>query len=426
MPKIQSFRYMSNLRIAAPGKTKLDGLVQLNGSKSISNRLLIIRAISGMELEINNLSTADDTRTMVRLLKNQNELILDTGDAGTTYRFLTAYLALKNGKHFLTGSKRMMERPIAGLVSALRNLGANISYIGKEGYPPLSINTPEFHHIKRPELTIPSDISSQYISALLLIAPYLEKGLQLNLEGEPVSEPYIDMTLALMSEFGADINKQLNQLTIAPGKYINKKISVESDWSAASYFYAIAALFDGPVNLKLKTLQVYSLQGDSIISKIMRPFGIETIFDDNGEIEIKKEKTIIPERFDYDFTNCPDLAQTLAVIVAALDIPSKLTGLKTLLFKETDRISALKTELEKFNTQVVASENSLEIIKGIDKNLDTKTLHTVSTYNDHRMAMAFAPLTLIFGNLKMENKEVVAKSYPAFWDDLIKLGFVVK
>ena len=426
MPKIQSFRYMSNLRITAPGKTKLDGLVQLNGSKSISNRLLIIRAISGMELEINNLSTADDTRTMVRLLKNQNELILDTGDAGTTYRFLTAYLALKNGKHFLTGSKRMMERPIAGLVSALRNLGANINYIGKEGYPPLSINTPEFHHIKRPELTIPSDISSQYISALLLIAPYLEKGLQLNLEGEPVSEPYIDMTLALMSEFGADINKQFNQLTIEPGKYINKKISVESDWSAASYFYAIAALFDGPVNLKLKTLQVYSLQGDSIISKIMRPFGIETIFDDNGEIEIKKEKTIIPERFDYDFTNCPDLAQTLAVIVAALDIPSKLTGLKTLLFKETDRISALKTELEKFNTQVVASENSLEIIKGIDKNLDTKTLHTVSTYNDHRMAMAFAPLTLIYGNLKMENKEVVAKSYPAFWDDLIKLGFVVK
>jgi 3-phosphoshikimate 1-carboxyvinyltransferase len=417
---------MSNLRITAPGKTKLDGLVQLNGSKSISNRLLIIRAISGMELEINNLSTADDTRTMVRLLKNQNELILDTGDAGTTYRFLTAYLALKNGKHFLTGSKRMMERPIAGLVSALRNLGANINYIGKEGYPPLSINTPEFHHIKRPELTIPSDISSQYISALLLIAPYLEKGLQLNLEGEPVSEPYIDMTLALMSEFGADINKQFNQLTIEPGKYINKKISVESDWSAASYFYAIAALFDGPVNLKLKTLQVYSLQGDSIISKIMRPFGIETIFDDNGEIEIKKEKTIIPERFDYDFTNCPDLAQTLAVIVAALDIPSKLTGLKTLLFKETDRISALKTELEKFNTQVVASENSLEIIKGIDKNLDTKTLHTVSTYNDHRMAMAFAPLTLIYGNLKMENKEVVAKSYPAFWDDLIKLGFVVK
>ncbi len=417
---------MSNIRINTTKHSSLNGRILLNGSKSISNRLLIIKSLGEFDMEINNLSNAEDTRTLIRLLQNSQESILDAGDAGTAYRFLTAFLATKKGKHFLTGSKRMLERPIGILVETLGKLGAKITYAAKEGFPPLSINSPDFNQEINHSLDIQSGVSSQYISALLLIAPYLPNGIQLNLEGETVSEPYIDMTLSLMSEFGAVVRKQGNSILVEPGKYINKQIEVESDWSAASYFYAIAALFDGPVNLKLKTLQADSLQGDSIINKIMTTFGIETLFGENGEIEIKKEKTLIPEYFEYDFTNCPDLAQTLAVLVAALGVPSKLTGLQTLIIKETDRISALKTELEKFDAQIVATIISLEIIKGIDKNLDSKTPPTVSTYKDHRMAMAFAPLSLIYGSLKMENKEVVAKSYPAFWDDLIKLGFAVK
>jgi 3-phosphoshikimate 1-carboxyvinyltransferase len=395
--------------------------ISLNGSKSISNRLLIIEALCGEDFKISNLSNAADTVTLDRLLRHPNEQIMDAGDAGTTYRFLTAFLALQEEQQLLTGSKRMLERPIKILVEALKELGADIQYVGKEGYPPLQIGEGNFQGDTMPHLNIPAGVSSQYISALLLIAPVLPQGLRLQLEGEIVSAPYIEMTLELMEDFGVESFRAGNSFMISPQSYVPKNYAVEADWSAASYYYSIAALAEGAVELELEVLKKDSLQGDAVIAEIMQDLGVETRYLEEGKVLVCKNGKSLPKRFDYDFTACPDLAQTIAALLAGLQIPAKLTGLQTLRIKETDRIAAMKAELEKLGAKVETGEDWMEIKKGIDGKIAPKTL--IETYKDHRMAMAIAPLALKLGKLKFDHKKVVNKSYPAFWDDLKKLGF---
>ncbi len=397
-------------------------LISLNGSKSISNRVLLIQALSKKETEIDNLSKASDTAIMSRLLKNSNDLILDAGDAGTAFRFMTAYLALKPGKHFLTGSARMFQRPIAVLVDALNSLGAKISYSAKIGYPPLSISSGNFDDYSN-EISVDASVSSQYISALLMIGPCLPNGLKINISNGVVSEPYIDMTISLMEYFGQIVYKENNSFTVKSGKYNPISYAIESDWSAASYYYSIAAISNKSINIRLKTLYQDSIQGDSRIAEIMNEFGISTEFEANGTVLISNRNRKIPSNFEYDFTNCPDLAQTITVICAALNIPSTLKGLKTLKIKETDRIAALKNELEALGAEIDADDETIIIKKGIDKNANPKQ---IKTYKDHRMAMSFAALALIYGTIKFDDADVVAKSYPDFWDDLLKLGFTTK
>jgi 3-phosphoshikimate 1-carboxyvinyltransferase len=413
---------MSSITLTAP-KGNISYELSLGGSKSISNRVLLLQALSGKASDIYNLSEAEDCRTMQRLLANSNEKVLDAGDAGTAYRFITAYLALKPDKHFLTGSKRMLERPIAVLVEALNQLGCKINYASKFGYPPLVIEQANLSETLNNEIYINAAVSSQYISALLMIAPNLPNGLILNLEGKTVSEPYIDMTINLMSIFGAELKRMGNRIIVKSGKYHAVPYEVESDWSSASYFYAMAAVSDDSFKLKMNKFFKNSVQADARIVEIMKNFGVETIFHIDGFVEISKNNKELPVKFEYDFTNCPDIAQTIAVVLAALNIPAHLSGLETLKIKETDRIAALKTELEKLGAVVETDFNSLSIVKGINHQI---VPNTIATYKDHRMAMAFAPLSLIYDSIKMDNKEVVAKSYPSFWTDLQKLGFKIK
>ena len=413
---------MSILKISLNTSKLSDAQITLSGSKSISNRVLIIQALSKTEEPIYNLSNSNDTQIMKRLLKNSNDLLFDAGDAGTAFRFMAAFLALKPGKHFLTGSQRMLKRPIAVLVDALNKLGANITYSGKKGFPPLSISTGQFENAIA-EISVDASVSSQYISALLMIAPYLPFGLKIKTENAIVSEPYIDMTISLMGNFGVFVSKYENCLQVDPSKYQLKPYTIESDWSSASYFYSIALLSKQNINISLKTLYRESIQGDSQIAEIMKKFGISTEYKENGLIEISNRNKKIPAYFEYDFTNCPDLAQTLALVCAAMNVPAVLKGLQTLRIKETDRIEALKTELGKMGAELNADFSELNIKKGIDCNV---VPDVINTYNDHRMAMSFAPLTLIYDSLKFDDAEVVSKSYPEFWEDLKKLGFTVK
>jgi 3-phosphoshikimate 1-carboxyvinyltransferase len=413
---------MAVLKITFNKSTLADAIIQLNGSKSISNRVLMIQALSKKDAPIYNLSTATDTAIMNRLLKNSNEFVLDAGDAGTAFRFMTAYLALLPGKHFLTGSPGMLKRPISVLVESLNSIGAKITYAGKSGYPPLSITGSRFEKYPS-EILVDASVSSQYISALLMIAPYLPDGLTIKTAKAIVSEPYIDMTISVMQFFGAQIIKSDNLLSVSPGKYILKPYTVESDWSAASYYYAFAAISSSKCCIGINTLYEDSLQGDSRIAEIMKIFGVRTVFYADGQIEISNDNRKVPAYFEYDFNECPDLAQTMAVICAALNIPSLLKGLKTLKIKETDRILALKTELEQLGAEIVADTDSVKIIKGIDHNIVPKK---ISTWNDHRMAMSFAPLVLIYGSLTFDDADVVEKSYPGFWEDLRKIGIGVK
>ncbi len=404
----------------APSAT-LNGDILLNGSKSISNRLLIIYALCEQHFEIHNLSNAADTLTLLRLLSNEDDCMLDAGDAGTTFRFMTAYLAFRSKKQVLTGSARMLERPIAALVDALRQVGAKINYLRQEGFPPLQIAEP-FDNTNN-IVTIAADVSSQFISALLLIAPTLPQGLIIQMKGKAVSAPYIQMTLELMSEFGIDYRWDIEKqsISISPQKYIAKYYSVESDWSAASYYYAMAALSD-EVNLNLRGLHKNSSQADACVLKLMRSFGIETVWKDDGSAQLLRSNCCV-EKFDYNFINCPDIAQTFAVLCAGLNIPAHFTGLQTLKIKETDRIEALKTELEKLGAVISSTADTLTIHKGINPDSRDVLIHT---YKDHRMAMAFAPLALKLPNLRLEDKNVVRKSYPNFWRDLQTLGFSLK
>ena len=395
--------------------------ILLNGSKSISNRVLIIYALCNQHFEIHNLSNANDTVTLLRLLSNEGDFLHDAADAGTTFRFMAAYLAFRPKKQLLTGSDRMLERPVGALVEALRTLGAQVSYLRKEGFPPLQFAEPI--HNQTDTVEIAADVSSQFISALLLIAPTLPLGLTIVLKGTPVSAAYIQMTLNLMQEFGIEYkwDKNANVIAIKNQPYQGKFYSVESDWSAASYYYAMAALCPKS-DLILRGLNQNSNQGDSCLIEIMKKFGVETVWLDDMSFRLERSEVNI-DFFEYDFINCPDLAQTFAVLCAALNIPAQLTGLQTLKIKETDRILALKTELEKLGAQIECNHNSLTINKGIDKTIQNPL---ICTYRDHRMAMAFTPLALVLDYIRFEDKNVVKKSYPNFWTDLQKMGFQIQ
>ncbi|MDG2449588.1 MAG: 3-phosphoshikimate 1-carboxyvinyltransferase [Saprospiraceae bacterium] len=412
---------MSVVRISHPTSI-VKGKIRLDGSKSISNRALIIKALCKEDFPIHHISSSDDTSTMKDLLNNGKD-IFDVHHAGTTFRFLTSFLAVSPRRQFLTGSSRMKERPIGPLVDALRDLGADISYSEKEGYPPLNIGPfDKKNYISK--IKVKADISSQYITSLLLIAPSLPNGLELSLEGELVSEPYLNMTLTTLSEFGIEYKKGNGTISILPQEYSAKEYTVEADWSACSYYYSIAAL-SKECNIQLEGLFSESIQGDAKIKDIAELYGVKSEFDKDGVLHITKNGIHNDEVY-YDFINQPDLAQTVAVMSAGKGIPADFTGLKTLRIKETDRISAIQKELQKVSSDMPLGRNENEqehyVIR--DK-AEFSSVPRFSTYKDHRMAMAFAPLSLLH-EIEMENPDVVSKSYPAFWEDLKTLGFKIE
>ena len=412
----------NNLEISFGGRS-IKGLVALDGSKSISNRALIIQALSDDPQTIHHLSTSDDTQALRHILNSRGD-VYDTGAAGTTFRFLTAYLAASGKSCTLTGSERMKQRPIGELVTALRTLGAHITYLGQEGYPPLKFERASLSGSS--ELRIASHISSQFISALLLIAPTLPKGLTLHLEGDMVSRSYIELTLQIMKTFGIDYEWVGNQISVRHQPYQGKEFRVESDWSAASYYYGIAALAD-EAELRLTGLSANSFQGDAMVAELYEQFGVQTIYQD-GQITLKKSGHQVPEVFEHDFILCPDIAQTMAVTCGALGTRGVFSGLQTLSIKETDRIGALRTELGKLGVDFQKKElNSSDSEECHIVNGKARFPEEISfpTYEDHRMAMAFAPLAVLHPVI-IEEPEVVSKSYPDFWVDLERLGFIIR
>lgn len=409
-----------NLKLHKP-KAAIKGIIQLPGSKSISNRVLMIKALSGLSFDIKNISDSDDTKHLLKafeLIQNNNSPIIDIGHAGTDMRFLTAFLSIQDKSVELTGSERMQQRPIKELVDTLKNLGADISYKDKEGYPPLLIKGKK---IVGGKVTINGDVSSQFISALLLVAPYFEKGLELVIEKNIVSKPYINMTIETMKEFGAKVEWHQNiiQVKPIPYTYTQTEYLVESDWSAASYFYSLIALSPINASLTVKGLFQKSLQADSVCADIYKAFNVETEYLTN-EIKITKTKLVVEDNFKYDFIDCPDIAQTVACTCLGLKIAFQLSGLQTLKVKETDRILALKNELTKFAGDVEVTLSSISKKTASTSTTDAK--YYIATYNDHRMAMSFAPLSLVYDNIIIEDAEVVSKSYLQFWNDLKKVG----
>lgn len=396
---------------------KLNCTIPLTGSKSECNRALIMQALSDGLVRVDNISEAADTVTLNNILENNYQNVVDVGPAGTAMRFLTAFYAVKDSERILTGSARMKQRPIGILVDALRTLGADIEYVEKEGFPPLKINGPLQQ--KTNEICIKGNISSQYISALLLIAPRLELGLNLLIEGELTSKPYVQMTLSMMEQAGIRYAWKENSIHIGRQKYNQSVIHVEPDWSAASYWYAMAALSE-EAHLFLPGLNGYSLQGDSVITEIMANFGISSQFKDGG-VYLFKENRKLKRKF-FDFKECPDLAQTVIVCCAALGHDASFIGLETLKIKETDRVHALQTELAKIGVKLI-EKNQIYELNCSNLNLNNKI--RVSTYDDHRMAMAFAPLALLVPELEIEDHLVVEKSYPDFWRHLELAGFNV-
>jgi len=398
---------------------KLSGNLKLTGSKSISNRLLILQALSGKMSPLSNLSNSDDTTVMLKALSTK-EGTIDIGIAGTAMRFLTAYLAIQDADFILTGASRMKERPIKDLVDALRSLGADIGYLEKDGYPPLSIKGKK---LIGGALSIKADTSSQFISAILMISPYFEKGIQLQLVGEVLSRPYIEMTLNLMQRQGVNHEWVGDTITVLPGAYTDQVSEVESDWSSISYVFELAALSES-VEISLERVDQVSVQGDQEGMNYFKKLGIDSNID-NGVLTIRKQTDFIrPELLEFDCTKTPDLAQTLAATTCALGIPMNISGLKSLPIKETDRLMALKVELEKCGAQVTIVDNeALEIIPGpsfSDKDF------TFETYGDHRMALCLAPLALVSNSVTLNNPRVVNKSYKSYWDDLTSLGFNVQ
>jgi 3-phosphoshikimate 1-carboxyvinyltransferase len=418
------------IELNAPHTIK--GAVKLPGSKSISNRLLILKEIAGTEPVLHNLSNSEDTGLLQKALgqyrkaktvgdfKNlsPHSVSIDVNHAGTNMRFLTALLSVSKGSWHITGSARMKERPISELVNALRSLGAEISYTGQEGFPPLSITGKQ---IPGGKVKIDSSVSSQFVSALLLIAPKLKNGLELHLTGDTVSKPYIEMTISLLKTAGAKVEREKNIIKVQPSTLENFQnfIQIESDWSAASYWYSVCALSEN-AEIELSQLTKTSLQADSVLPALFEGLGVKTVFNQNT-IQLSRIPRMQTE-FEYDFTDCPDIAQTIAVTCFGLGIPGKLTGLKTLKIKETNRLLALKQELEKFGSQVEITGHSIHVIPA---KLKEDGGHVIKTYNDHRIAMSFAPLSLKYDRLKIDDPNVVGKSYPAFWDDLKSLRFSV-
>lgn len=403
------------------GQDRISGTIELTGSKSISNRALIIQALTKEPFTIERLAQANDTELMQELLST-DRIIRDAGPAGTTYRFMTAYLAMQPGTQVLTGTERMKKRPIGVLVEALRKLGAQIKYLEKEGFPPLEIGESNALDATN-QLSIPASTSSQYISALLMIAPTLPNGLELTLEGKIVSRPYIEMTLALMKYFGVEHNWYGQKISVPTQAYKAKPFVAEADWSAASYYYAMAAMAS-EADLTLKGLFQNSVQGDAVLAEMMTHFGVTTTYLEDG-IHLKKiaGQTGDPT-FEWDFLRCPDLAQTLAVICASMGVKGRFTGLETLRIKETDRIAALHNELQKVHADFKEDLHNPIYFHTQGKARVGAELPRFKTYEDHRMAMAFAPLAML-GPIQIEEPMVVVKSYPDFWKDLESLGFEV-
>ena len=388
--------------------------ITITGSKSESTRLLLLKALF-KNLEIKNVSNSDDSQYMLKALDSDNPVV-DIHHAGTAMRFLTAYFATLEGKTtLLTGSQRMQERPIKILVDTLRALGAEIAYDKEEGYPPLRITGKT---LVKNEVRMKANVSSQYISALLLMATKLEKGLKLHLEGKITSVPYINMTLSLLNQIGVETRFEGQVIQVKPYlETVSKTLTVESDWSSASYFYSIIALSPVGTQINLSTYKKDSLQGDAVLQAIYKHLGVQTTFE-GSKINLHKVDTNLPECLDLDLANAPDIAQTIVVTCLGLQIKCNLTGLHTLKIKETDRLEALKNEIEKFGTSIAITNDSLDL--SVPSPLKPGAI--VETYNDHRMAMAFAPLALLT-SFSIKEAEVVSKSFPDFWKNLEQMGF---
>ena len=406
-------------RIILTPPDKIQTCIALPSSKSICNRALIINALAQNSAKLENLSDCDDTRVMIQALQDMPSVI-DIGAAGTAMRFLTAFLSVHPGTHTLTGTQRMQQRPIGILADALRTLGAEISYTGNEGYPPLHITG---HALTKHEVTLPGNVSSQYISALLMIGPALKNGLTLNLTGDIISRPYINLTLQLMQSFGARaswIND--HQLKVeahpytAPASYY-----VESDWSAASYWYEICAL-SPQAEIELPGLFRESPQGDAQVASLFASLGVATHYEDH-KVTLRKSGTPV-SRFTYNFIDQPDLAQTFVVTCALMNIPFRFEGLQSLKIKETDRMAALINEMRKLG--YVLEETDGRILAWEGKRCTPDAAPCIDTYEDHRMAMAFAPACIPLKHLTVNHPQVVSKSYPHYWTDLQLAGFIVK
>ena len=390
--------------------------VQLPASKSISNRALILHALSGGSTRPENLSDCDDTQVMIRALDHMPDVI-DIHAAGTAMRFLTAYLCVTPGTHTITGTERMQQRPIRILVDALRTLGARINYTGNEGFPPLRINGTQ---LTGSEIELAGNVSSQYISALLMIGAVLPVGLKLRLTGDIISRPYINLTLQLMHDFGAQAGwTSENSISVAPGGYHDTPFRVESDWSAASYWYQMTALATGSPEVELLGLFANSAQGDSRGAELFARLGVQTEYTPQG-VKLRKQGHPVV-RLDEDLVDIPDLAQTFVVTCCLLDVPFRFTGLQSLKIKETDRICALITELRKLGYVIHAEQDSILWWDGERCPADEQP--GIDTYEDHRMAMAFAPACLVCPSIRINEPQVVSKSYPRYWDDLQAAGF---
>ncbi len=386
----------------------------LPSSKSISNRALILNALSGNQSIVSNLSSARDTQLMMRLVNSEDHLI-DVMDAGTTMRFLTAYFAISGQHKTLTGTERMKQRPIALLVNALRQVGVTINYLQNDGFPPHEIIG--FKPSTITTISISGHISSQYISALMMISPLLPQGLTIQLEGKVGSRPYIQMTVELMSRFGISCDFSGQTILVPNGKYKPVSYTVEADWSAASYWFAFTALAD-KATISLPNISSESLQGDRVIVEIMEKLGVKTRFENNQAFLTKSNHVAFLE---WDFTDCPDLAQTVLPVCACKGIAGKFTGLESLRIKESDRIAALQAELGKINTKITEDITGEWSLIPSSQGWPKSGIQ-IETYHDHRMAMGLAPLATLM-NLEIKSPEVVNKSYPGFWEDMKAVGF---
>ena len=397
----------------------LKGSIVLPGSKSVANRALIIHALSYSPYENENLSDSDDVRVMNEVI-NSNSNVFDIGHAGTAMRFLTAFLAQIMGEWTITGSERMKQRPIGILVDALNKLGARIEYLENDGFPPLKIVG---SHLTGCILELDGSVSSQYISALLMIAPTIEGGLTLRLKNKITSRPYIDMTLKLMEQFGVKSVWKGNEIRIAEQTYKARPFSVEADWSGASYWYQMAVMAD-ELDLELIGLTTESLQGDAQIALWFEQLGIDTVATEKGSKLVKNGKAL-PKKLSLNFIENPDVAQTFAVLCVMKQIPFHFTGLETLKIKETNRIAALQDELAKFGARIAEPAHG-ELSWDGTFPLEKQAIPEIETYHDHRMALAFAPACQEHGSVAIIDPMVITKSYPGYWADLKSVGFEVK
>ena len=401
----------------------LQGTVILESSKSISNRALIIRSLCKDNFEIERLSGSDDTDALVAMLAS-TENVLYSGHAGSSYRFMVAKACLGNREVTINASEQLRRRPVGPLVKALQTLGADITYLNKEGFPPLKITPSKNFGKKINEVTLQAGISSQYLTALLLIAPVLPNGLTIHLAGDPISVSYIHMTLAMMEYFGIGHSWTNNTIRIEHGEYKAKDYTVEGDWSAASYFYSMAALAE-KAEISIEGLEEKSIQGDAVTKEIYAQLGVDTSFTENGVLIIKKEIKERLKEFNYDFSHCPDIAQTLMVTLAGLGIKGSLSGLRTLRIKESDRIMAMHTELARVKTSLNVKEEGDSITALISGRAKWKDRGKFDTYEDHRMAMSLSPLACI-NPITIKEPEVVSKSYPGFWKDIESIGIKIE